>query len=35
MIDRDEEVKKIRATINTGVENVAMQLQEYTKHWDE
>ena len=35
VIDRDEEVKKIRTSIESGVEKAAAQLQEYTHNWDE
>jgi hypothetical protein len=35
VIDRDEDVKKIRVSINTGLEKAAKQLQAYVKNWDE
>ena len=35
VIDRDDEVKKIRTTITAGVEKAAKQLQAYTRNWDE
>ena len=35
MIDKDEEVKKIRMTIDAGVDKAAQKLQEYIKNWDE
>ncbi len=35
VVYKDEDVKKIRMTIETGVEKASRQLQEYTKCWDE
>lgn len=35
VVDKDEEVKKIRTAIDVGVEKATRQLQEYSKSWDE
>ena len=34
VIGRDDDVRKIRTSIEAGVEKAAAQLQEYTKNWD-
>lgn len=35
VIDRDEDVKKTRSSIEGGVQNAATRLQEYVMTWDE
>ncbi len=35
VIDKDEDVKKTRSSIEGGVQRAATRLQEYVRTWDE
>ncbi len=35
VVDKDEDVKKTRSSIESGVQNAATRLQEYVMTWDE